>query len=584
MKGSQPAPWSRAAAAIAVAVYAALCLFSAAPPRVKAAEAVESGRCGENVRFTLDSNGVLTLSGTGAMFGGDREPYALRFENGNVSTLNGKRTNKHAEGALVSGFVPAGSSKSVYLNADPSFLVAAFFYDDALSYLGYRSNLRGGAVIDLSAVGNVSYVRFTAHKAGFTALTPAEAVSVAPVFDGLPDGNADGGNKTGLPAMLTIIDDDGNAKFYTEVYPIVRELNVPIATAVIASKPDTGKHYMTWDQISEMHRNGVEVLNHTYSHYLSSDPAFSEAKEADLAAAYSKARDILKEKGIENDLIVFSGSTGRYSKSRRAARRAGFLGGFLAGDNEANTPGADRYQIQRYRIGSDYPWNVDTLKGLVDLAVQKGGWSVWMFHTSDGARWTDFSKDVLRQVCAYAKDAGLPIVTAKAGFQACFGDPYTRWSSAAVRRVVIEDGVTDVGAFAFCDSGALESVTLPKSVKSVGAFAFRGCAALAGAQYAGTAEDWCGVDVSPGNGALTDALCVTPPADPFLRGDADSDGDITSADARLALRRAVEIETYAEGSAEYRACDANGDGEVTAADARLILRKAVGLTDPEFKA
>ena len=60
-------------------------------------------------------------------------------------------------------------------------------------------------------------------------------------------------------------------------------------------------------------------------------------------------------------------------------------------------------------------------------------------------------------------------------------------------------------------------------------------------------------------------------------GDVDADGSVTAADARLALRRAVDLETFARGSAQYTAADADRDGTVTAADARLILRAAVGL-------
>lgn len=63
-------------------------------------------------------------------------------------------------------------------------------------------------------------------------------------------------------------------------------------------------------------------------------------------------------------------------------------------------------------------------------------------------------------------------------------------------------------------------------------------------------------------------------------GDVNHDGKITSSDARLALRRAVGLETYAAGSVEFKACDVNKDNKVTAADARLILRGAVGLDDP----
>ena len=66
-----------------------------------------------------------------------------------------------------------------------------------------------------------------------------------------------------------------------------------------------------------------------------------------------------------------------------------------------------------------------------------------------------------------------------------------------------------------------------------------------------------------------------PPA--FVPGDVDGDDKVTASDARLALRRAVELEDYAPGTREYLACDVDHDGKVTASDARLILRAAVGL-------
>ena len=66
----------------------------------------------------------------------------------------------------------------------------------------------------------------------------------------------------------------------------------------------------------------------------------------------------------------------------------------------------------------------------------------------------------------------------------------------------------------------------------------------------------------------------------FMLGDVDNDTKITASDARLALRRAVDLETYAPGSREFRACDVDKDGSVTANDARSILRAAVDLEDP----
>ncbi len=64
------------------------------------------------------------------------------------------------------------------------------------------------------------------------------------------------------------------------------------------------------------------------------------------------------------------------------------------------------------------------------------------------------------------------------------------------------------------------------------------------------------------------------------RGDVDFDGKVTSYDARLALRRAVGLETYMPGSSAFIHCDMNCDGKVTADDARHILRTAVELEQP----
>ncbi|MBR5424088.1 MAG: hypothetical protein IK108_08780 [Clostridia bacterium] len=81
---------------------------------------------------------------------------------------------------------------------------------------------------------------------------------------------------------------------------------------------------------------------------------------------------------------------------------------------------------------------------------------------------------------------------------------------------------------------------------------------------------------------VLDAGTYKKPADTpkVMLGDVDKDKNITASDARLALRRAVDLEDYAEGSYEFIACDVDKDGKVTANDARSILRAAVDLEDP----
>lgn len=60
-------------------------------------------------------------------------------------------------------------------------------------------------------------------------------------------------------------------------------------------------------------------------------------------------------------------------------------------------------------------------------------------------------------------------------------------------------------------------------------------------------------------------------------GDVDNNGAVTVADARLALRSAVNLEELDED--QTIAADIDGDGHVSVADARMILRAAVHLED-----
>lgn len=59
---------------------------------------------------------------------------------------------------------------------------------------------------------------------------------------------------------------------------------------------------------------------------------------------------------------------------------------------------------------------------------------------------------------------------------------------------------------------------------------------------------------------------------PVIKGDADGDGKITSADARLVLRAAVGLDTVS-----LEAGDIDGDGKITSADAREVLRASTGM-------
>ena len=74
-----------------------------------------------------------------------------------------------------------------------------------------------------------------------------------------------------------------------------------------------------------------------------------------------------------------------------------------------------------------------------------------------------------------------------------------------IKTLEIEHGVTNIGDYAFYDCENLTSVTIARSVKNIGNNVFRQCENLVNVYYAGTKDDWDGVDKGRGNDSLTSA-------------------------------------------------------------------------------
>jgi len=59
-----------------------------------------------------------------------------------------------------------------------------------------------------------------------------------------------------------------------------------------------------------------------------------------------------------------------------------------------------------------------------------------------------------------------------------YGNPFENLVSNKIKRVVISDGVTEIGDYAFYGCSSLESITIPSSVTEIGKCAFRDCTSL----------------------------------------------------------------------------------------------------------
>ena len=79
--------------------------------------------------------------------------------------------------------------------------------------------------------------------------------------------------------------------------------------------------------------------------------------------------------------------------------------------------------------------------------------------------------------------------------------PWSMYSSQ-IGWIVIEEGVTTVGDYAFAGCSSMTEAVIPDSVTSVGNYAFSGCNSLQVAHYSGTVSQWNSIQIGNNNNPL----------------------------------------------------------------------------------
>ena len=200
-----------------------------------------------------------------------------------------------------------------------------------------------------------------------------------------------------------------------------------------------------------------------------------------------------------------------------------------------------------------------------------------------------------------------------------YGDSsYVPWTSRfgdKIKSVVISDGVTKIGSYAFSGLSKLTSVSISSTVKTVEDYAFLNTGLKSVTVPAGVTDienapfgyNSSGIDLSTGevklkkvsgfvikgangseaqtyatengftfsgSGGVEPTQKPTEPAAEILLGDADGDGEVTILDATAIQRKLAGLPTaFVEA-----ASDADEDGEVSILDATEIQRFLVGLS------
>jgi peptidoglycan/xylan/chitin deacetylase (PgdA/CDA1 family) len=68
------------------------------------------------------------------------------------------------------------------------------------------------------------------------------------------------------PKAVVITVDDGWLCTYTQMYPIMKKRKLPFTAFVYPAIIGHGGHYMTWQQVEQMSRDGVDIQSHSYTH------------------------------------------------------------------------------------------------------------------------------------------------------------------------------------------------------------------------------------------------------------------------------------------------------------------------------
>lgn len=143
------------------------------------------------------------------------------------------------------------------------------------------------------------------------------------------------------PVILTF--DDGYADNYTYMLPLVEERGMKAVVYMITNKIGA-REYLTWDQLRDMQKRGVEIGSHTANHLpLTSLPPDKQKEEVALSKL------LMEWNGI-NTVFSLSYPNGAYDASLPVLLREEEYLNAVTGDPGLNTTETNPYLLKRINI------------------------------------------------------------------------------------------------------------------------------------------------------------------------------------------------------------------------------------------
>lgn len=185
-----------------------------------------------------------------------------------------------------------------------------------------------------------------------------------------------GAGRRNKRAMISFMDDDGDAAVYSVLYDkVIKPTGIPYTLAIPpASIGTAGK--LTWAELLEMYNAGVDVsCHHLKEYHMIDDYANADAYAADLAAC----AEMFRQRGIL-DVDTVSYPNGAYVEDYIPVVKQFHKMGFTVERGINETP-YESYFMKRCEVfpkNGAYPATDALTK--VDEVVANGGWLIFMTH------------------------------------------------------------------------------------------------------------------------------------------------------------------------------------------------------------
>lgn len=397
-------------------------------------DAMNSGITEELVtQIGTNETNILSIKG---------EPYTERtlienirfpYTNKQINSSTGELSDKN--GQSVSDFIPISSTEIVYRieAASSKNIMAHAFYDSNKVYISgvpttstYTTDTYQGNTVYLfnnNLPTNAKYIRIGKSDS---------VTSVTYMYDKWTIKNAlNGFGKYDKPvsAMVTFIDDDFRNDCLTNWEEIADATGIKPVFAVRTNKVGLTQDSPTWDDIDRTRNKGFEYVSHTHNHiYL--DEETDETIVADFQATIAA----LRAHNCTSDVLVYPG--GRINAHVKELTKHYFKCGVTVG-LKLQTPPLDDFQINRVSFvdsndteeieveGQTYTvyrvLSLTELKEIVDDAIDRGGWLIFMSHfrntLTDGYYFNDTIKQRVIDLIKYIGSKNVHITTFSEGYE-----------------------------------------------------------------------------------------------------------------------------------------------------------------------